>query len=689
MKSLLLLILFVFSGAAAAAPLPLAHLEDLDGSPASSRVDLARWRQAVHELSRSFATPAGWATGRQLTEQARLRKSKGQVPLAVVWARYEGQDAAGAPVGRQVFAFTPLQQAVYHGENLLFSLDGARILSHGAPPLAELTLDADDGLGWRKLEPGTALPVSYAATGTRTLRLRAQLDDGSLIHAQAVLEVKRLTTPDPTAIWPITASVGYGGAAGTGQAYLYLAEGHAAPVNPVVVVEGFDLDNSMDWPVLYDLLNQADLLEDLRAAGHDAVVLDFTEATDPIQRNALVLTELLAQVRAAAGGEATLALVGASMGGLVSRYALLWLEDQGLDHGVRTFVSFDSPQNGANIPLGLQHWLDFFQDESTEAAYLLSRLSTPAARQMLLYHLSAPVSPGADPLYGALRGDLAALGDWPAAPRLVAVANGSGLNQDQGFAPGAQLIRYEYRSLLVDIDGNVWAVPQGGPQVIFDGMLNVIWPLPDTYRTITVGGSLPWDGAPGGFRASLAQMDTTAVPYGDIQALHPAHCFIPTVSALALEVADPFFDIAGAGDLAALSPFDALYWPAQNQEHIAVTPENKAWFLSEILTAPSAVGDRPVPAAGPVLYAAAPNPFNPSTTIAFRLEEREAVTLEVFDLAGRLVSTLLQGEILEAGRHSAVWTGVTRDGSAAPSGPYFCRLRAAGEVRTGRLTLLK
>ena len=60
-----------------------------------------------------------------------------------------------------------------------------------------------------------------------------------------------------------------------------------------------------------------------------------------------------------------------------------------------------------------------------------------------------------------------------------------------------------------------------------------------------VNGTLPYDSAPGGWRASMAQLDTTQAPYGDIVALHNAHCFIPTVSALDLPTSDLFFDVAG------------------------------------------------------------------------------------------------------------------------------------------------
>ncbi len=54
----------------------------------------------------------------------------------------------------------------------------------------------------------------------------------------------------------------------------------------------------------------------------------------------------------------------------------------------------------------------------------------------------------------------------------------------------------------------------------------------------------------------MAQLDTTAVPYGDIEALYPAHCFIPTVSSLALSPAGPFFDVSAAGSLAGLTDED-------------------------------------------------------------------------------------------------------------------------------------
>ncbi|MBE0564900.1 MAG: T9SS type A sorting domain-containing protein [Krumholzibacteria bacterium] len=675
--------------------LPLAHLEDLDGSKDAPAAGLVRWRQALHELRRA-AEPGldlGWPAPRDVQAAGLAAVRRQDVPLALIHARYDRMTDGDKTAPAEVLALGALRDAVHDGADVRFSVAPEHLLTHGTVPIVGLTFDPDDGAGPRPLVPGRALAAAYGTTGRKALTLTATLEDGRVLCARADLDVVRLATPEPDQTLPITATVPYAGTVASGQAYVLLAPGHTGLTNPVVVVEGFDLDNSMDWPVLYDLLNQENLLEDLRAAGFDAVVLDFTEATEPIQRNAFVLTELLAQVGAVLPPGRTLGLVGASMGGLVSRYALAWLETQGQGHAVRTWVSFDSPHLGANIPVGLQHWVGFFAGESAEAAFLLSRLDTPAARQMLIYHHRATGAgtAAADPMRAAWLADLDAAGGWPLLPRTVAVANGSGAGQDQGFAPGAMLIDYTYRSFLVDLDGDVWAVPDGGsPRTVFYGAINQIWPLPDTYLTVGVGGTLPWDGAPGGSRATMAQMDTTPVPYGDIVALHDSHCFIPTVSALALAGVGPFHDVDGDPDLMARTAFDQVHFPATNQEHIALTPENKAWFLAALQDGLSAVDELPAAAGtGPVLLPAAPNPFNPRTEVRFVLAEPGPVTLRVYDVAGRRVRTLLDRQALGAGAHAAPWLGRDDRGRAVASGVYVVRLEAGGTARTGRVVLAK
>ena len=101
-------------------------------------------------------------------------------------------------------------------------------------------------------------------------------------------------------------------------------------------------------------------------------------------------------------------------------------------------------------------------------------------------------------------------------------------------------------------------------------------------------------------------------------------------------------------------------------------------------TPPAATVDR----LGPVH----PNPFNPGTTVAFDLRAAAAIELTVFDVRGREMATLAQGD-RPAGRHVATWDGRGPDGRIAPSGTYFARLSVRGADRrdelTARLTLVK
>ncbi|NBC17564.1 MAG: T9SS type A sorting domain-containing protein, partial [Bacteroidetes bacterium] len=78
-----------------------------------------------------------------------------------------------------------------------------------------------------------------------------------------------------------------------------------------------------------------------------------------------------------------------------------------------------------------------------------------------------------------------------------------------------------------------------------------------------------------------------------------------------------------------------------------------------------------------------PNPFNPATTISFDLPESGAVTLQVFDVMGRRVATLVD-ERRPAGQHTVRW-----DARQLSSGIYFYTLRAGDFVATRRMVLMK
>jgi hypothetical protein len=89
-----------------------------------------------------------------------------------------------------------------------------------------------------------------------------------------------------------------------------------------------------------------------------------------------------------------------------------------------------------------------------------------------------------------------------------------------------------------------------------------------------------------------------------------------------------------------------------------------------------------------VLHDASPNPFNPSTMIAFDLPVAARVRLSIYDVSGRLVKELLN-EKREEGRHRAAWDGKDDRGQSVASGVYLYRLAAESFTETKRMVLLK
>ncbi|MBU0982672.1 MAG: T9SS type A sorting domain-containing protein [candidate division Zixibacteria bacterium] len=83
-----------------------------------------------------------------------------------------------------------------------------------------------------------------------------------------------------------------------------------------------------------------------------------------------------------------------------------------------------------------------------------------------------------------------------------------------------------------------------------------------------------------------------------------------------------------------------------------------------------------------------PNPFNPSTTIDFALPQPSHVRVEVFNVLGRRVRTLLDGD-LDVGEHMVLWDGMNDSGEGVSSGVYFYRLTADGFTSSKKMLLLK
>jgi len=98
----------------------------------------------------------------------------------------------------------------------------------------------------------------------------------------------------------------------------------------------------------------------------------------------------------------------------------------------------------------------------------------------------------------------------------------------------------------------------------------------------------------------------------------------------------------------------------------------------------------PVASHGPAfsLLEAAPNPFGDQTLVRWNLARNSHVHIDVFDVAGRRVTTLLDAT-RTAGPGNVSWNGRDVRGRNVAAGVYFVRVQAAGELRTKRVVLVR
>lgn len=129
---------------------------------------------------------------------------------------------------------------------------------------------------------------------------------------------------------------------------------------------------------------------------------------------------------------------------------------------------------------------------------------------------------------------------------------------------------------------------------------------------------------------------------------------------------------------------DAVGYHSQTLENVDVE-----WGRHDVLDVAlvSEATDAPVVARQPRIDRVAPNPFNPRTRISFSLPRASWVELDVVDVRGRRVRTLVDAAMSE-GPHDEVWEGDDDLGRGVGSGVYLIRLVADGVTRTASVTLV-
>jgi len=303
-------------------------------------------------------------------------------------------------VEKTAFVASPLKEFVDIGSNIFRFRDILQFNNTGNQ-ISGLNVDFNDGTGWKQITD-TLITITYANSGIKTLRFEAILNNGDTLIAYAKLncldpsfkgggepgsqskhpyiEVKKNIIAKITPSNPY--EVGTTFTKAKGDICIYYANdmvnGKYELRQPILIVDGFDPENKRtfekhtdDGKSLWQLFNYVDANGDtlnigkqLLQKGYDLVILDPQEGGIYIEQNAMVCIEVINEINrrlAQSGSPHEIVVVGPSMGGQITRYALAYMENNPNDantnygkHNCRLWISFDSPHQGANISLGAQ-----------------------------------------------------------------------------------------------------------------------------------------------------------------------------------------------------------------------------------------------------------------------------------------------------------------------------------------------
>jgi len=276
-------------------------------------------------------------------------------------------------------------------------------------------VDFDDGKGFVQLVPNQTIAIVYHAFANgvewaeKFIRIRARQGTSwreCAFRLQLIFAAPRADTAFSSASLPSSKCLNTKPAE-PAWVTIDFADSTKGFQKPVVLVEGFEgtdqpfgylhyesvasgyVFNSNGDRIYTHMSKLAWLMDSLLLRNHDIVYVDFEESKLAVEENAETLLQVLQWIQQQSPEHAT-TVVGASLGGLITRYALLQAEQQGCCVGVGAYATFDSPHRGAFIPVGIQA-----QTERMAALFpavkVLSNpwdytLASKAAHQMLVSH---------------------------------------------------------------------------------------------------------------------------------------------------------------------------------------------------------------------------------------------------------------------------------------------------------------
>lgn len=343
---------------------------------------------------------------------------------------------------------------------------------------------------------------------------------------------------------PITGIKQHLGATATVMLTIDLAAGHSAIIKPLIVAEGFDLgavfspENTRGMNTYEETFrtslqfsNSTELRNLIYENNkqYDIIYVDWNNGSDYLQRNAYALEEVINWVneeKAKVGSTEPNVILGQSMGGVIARYALADMEQTGLNHQTRLFISHDAPQQGANIPVSLQFMYRHLNNQYVKSPALLaggeiivpiftdvqpvsnylSILDLPASKQLLSNSSTSNYNIDNfehNTFYNELKAKgLPNSGGYPINCRNIAISNGAECGLGQGFNPGDNLVNYNWNKGLTfggDLLSMIY-LPLGG---MIGGQI-----LDSNFYGVAVTGLIP------GKSKFNVEFNAKAMPYG-------------------------------------------------------------------------------------------------------------------------------------------------------------------------------
>jgi hypothetical protein len=379
-----------------------------------------------------------------------------------------------------MFAIAPTHQQMLQGSNqIIFRPE--LFYSNNGKTVSDIAYNIGGGSSYTSIGFNTAANVTFDTTGWYTINIRVTYTDNTIRYGHT----KVLVYSNPSygqssarfgitrfrSIETITATEQYQNVAGTVQLNIQLSVNNTTGSirKPLIVVEGFDPNGQSDFDFLTGTMDvnasgfantlnvQLDNIE-----SYDLIFVNFTNGTDFIQRNALALEEAIKWVNDRKtnfnGVRQQNVIIGQSMGGLVTRWALRDMELDGKVHETRLFISHDAPHWGANVPasaqLGVQYLATWhvingingfppvvtYADMFPQVNEGMAMFASPAARQMLIkrYVLNGNGYAEENSWHDAFMNELNGMG-WPVNSRNILVSNGA-CNGTKAFADNSNFL---------------------------------------------------------------------------------------------------------------------------------------------------------------------------------------------------------------------------------------------------------